>query len=200
MRRLLVEPLINLLSSRTADARKTVTFGDASSVRSLPLWSAVSFVLLAAFWYLSTRPWGLPSSFVDANPGLSDKDLLAACDRDPGCADLHSGAGNRIQHPGRHNDHHTRRRLDVNSLTRCAMLAVGTTNAVPVERMPAVVNNNILPDMGRMTPRLPSGARTICSPAAIAAESDGQWYAPSSPRQSSTTSSPMPTSKMSSNA
>ncbi len=36
-----------------------------------------------------------------------------------------------------------------------------------------------------------SGARTIWSPAPMAAESDGQWSAPSSPRQGSTTSSPI---------
>ena len=72
---------------RVADSRKTVTFGDASAVRSLPLWSLGSLIVMLAFWYLSTRAWGIPAEFVDANPGLSDKDLIAACDRDVSCAD-----------------------------------------------------------------------------------------------------------------
>ncbi|NNF64280.1 MAG: ABC transporter permease subunit [Acidimicrobiia bacterium] len=36
----------------STNARKTVTFGDAAAVRSLPLWSFLSFVLLMAIWYV----------------------------------------------------------------------------------------------------------------------------------------------------
>ena len=84
----IISPIMSWLQpSGSTDARKTVTFGDASAVRSLPLWSTISLLALLAFWYLSTRAWGVPDAFVDANPGLSDKDLLAACDRDEACAD-----------------------------------------------------------------------------------------------------------------
>ena len=39
----------------------------------------------------------------------------------------------------------------MDDLTGGAPLAVLTTNALPIERMPAVVNHDFLPDMGRMT-------------------------------------------------
>lgn len=41
-----------LIASSGANARKTVKFGDAAAVRSLPLWSLVSFIVLMAIWYL----------------------------------------------------------------------------------------------------------------------------------------------------
>ena len=34
------------------DSRKTVTFGDSTSVRSLPLWSVISLALLMVIWYV----------------------------------------------------------------------------------------------------------------------------------------------------
>lgn len=46
-----------------SDQRKTVTFGDASAVRSKPFWSLVSLLLLMAFWWLSTIPFGFPEEF-----------------------------------------------------------------------------------------------------------------------------------------
>ncbi|NND03684.1 MAG: ABC transporter permease [Acidimicrobiia bacterium] len=39
-------------SSGGANARKTVTFGDAAAVRSLPLWSLLAFLLMALVWFL----------------------------------------------------------------------------------------------------------------------------------------------------
>lgn len=49
--------------SRTGQAaRKTVTFGDSSAVRSLPLWSMVSLLGLLVFWYVSTVAWGFPDA------------------------------------------------------------------------------------------------------------------------------------------
>ena len=46
-----------------SDDRKTVTFGDSSAVRSLPMWSVFSLVLLLLLWWASTKAWGFPSEF-----------------------------------------------------------------------------------------------------------------------------------------
>jgi hypothetical protein len=40
----------------------------------------------------------------------------------------------------------------MNDLTGGPSLAILTTNALPIERMPTVVDHDLLPDMGRMTP------------------------------------------------
>ena len=40
----------------------------------------------------------------------------------------------------------------MDDLTRGAPLAVLTTDVLPMERMPTVVDHDLLPDMGRMTP------------------------------------------------
>jgi hypothetical protein len=77
---------------------------------------------------------------------------------------LHSGAGGRIQHPCRHHDDHAGRHLDVNDLTASAPLDVLVPNATPIQRMPAIGDFDFLPDMGRMTARLPSAARIISLP------------------------------------
>ncbi|MEM9561487.1 MAG: ABC transporter permease [Actinomycetota bacterium] len=79
--------VIDRLRGERTDARKTVTFGDASAVRNLPMWSVLTVVGLIVFWWVATTAWGLPQSFVDANPDLTDKQLLAACDRDASCED-----------------------------------------------------------------------------------------------------------------
>ena len=43
--------------------RKTVTFGDSSAVRSLPLWSLFALVSLVGFWFVATFAWGFPEEF-----------------------------------------------------------------------------------------------------------------------------------------
>jgi hypothetical protein len=67
-------------------------------------------------------------------------------------AELHPGAGDRVEHPRRHDRDHAGRRLDVHEATGEAILAVLLPDAPPVQRMPAVVNDSFLPDMGRMIP------------------------------------------------
>jgi hypothetical protein len=62
----------------------------------------------------------------------------------------HPCAGSRIQHPGRHGNHLAWRDLDVNYVTRSALLAVMPTNATPKQRMPPVMDLDFPPDMGRM--------------------------------------------------
>jgi hypothetical protein len=72
--------------------------------------------------------------------------------RNPRGTDLHSRAGGRLQHPGRHDRDDARRRLDVHDLAISAPFAVLQPDATPMKRMPAIVNHTELPDMGRMTP------------------------------------------------
>ncbi len=43
--------------------RKTVTFGDAEAVRSMPLWSLISLIVLAFIWWAGTKAWGFPEDF-----------------------------------------------------------------------------------------------------------------------------------------
>ena len=90
------------------DARKTVTFGDSSAVRSLPLWSLFSLVVLIGFWFVATYAWGMPDdvpvseslqeqgiSFSD----LSDKQKIAACNADPDCKGSYSQLLEPLQFP-----------------------------------------------------------------------------------------------------
>jgi hypothetical protein len=65
----------------------------------------------------------------------------------------------RIELPRRQDPHDARRQLDVDELARCASLDLNTPRALPAQWMPAVVDDDILPDMGRMTARLHSAER-----------------------------------------
>ena len=67
-------------------------------------------------------------------------------------AELHPGAGDRVEHPRRNDRDHAWRHLDVHEATGETILAVVPPDAPPVQRVPAVVNHDLLPDMGRMTP------------------------------------------------
>ena len=75
-------------------------------------------------------------------------------------ADLHAGAGGRIQHPGRQNDH-AGRRLNVNNPATGTLLTVLLSNMAPIQRMPAEMHPDLLPDMGRMNRRLGSGGKSL---------------------------------------
>ena len=63
----------------------------------------------------------------------------------------HSGADARVEHPIRKYRYHARLDLDMDDTAAGALLAVMRSNSSAIERMPAVVNFNFLPDMGRMT-------------------------------------------------
>lgn len=52
----------NRFGRGSSDQRKTVTFGDASAVRSKPFWSLVSLLLLIGFWWWATTPFGFDES------------------------------------------------------------------------------------------------------------------------------------------
>ena len=66
-------------------------------------------------------------------------------------ADLHAGAGVRIQHPRRHNSHYAGQCLNMNDIAHGSAFAVVAADTTPVKRMPSIVDNHIPPDMGRMT-------------------------------------------------
>lgn len=84
------EAALSIFGGGGGDSRKTVTFGDSSSVRSSPRWTLLAVALLGLLWWATTKAWGLPGDFVAANPDLRDIDLLAACDREPSCRGSYS--------------------------------------------------------------------------------------------------------------
>jgi hypothetical protein len=81
-----------------------------------------------------------------------------------GAPECHPSAGGGIEHPRRHHDDHAGRHLDVNDLAAGALLDILAPNAAPIERVPAIMNLDLVPDMGRMTGRLRSAAKIISSP------------------------------------
>jgi hypothetical protein len=97
-------------------------------------------------------------------------DQCGSCN--PRRANLHSGAGNRVQHPCRNDRNHAGCRLYVDNVTSGTLLAIMATDATSIQRMPLVVNNNFLPDMGRMTPRSLLAGRITSSAVRIQAVSE----------------------------
>ena len=78
-------------SKKRRSDNKTVTFGDSSSVRSIPAWSVVSGVLLIVLWWAVTKAWGYPDDFrqmfeaADTDGTLRDRELFEQCQRDDVC-------------------------------------------------------------------------------------------------------------------
>src|SRR3954467_8520508 len=77
--------------------------------------------------------------------------------RYPAGADLHARARDRIEHPRCYNRDDAGLRFDLHEPPGDTLLAAAEANAMPVEGMPAIMDHDFLPDMGRMTRRLPSG-------------------------------------------
>jgi hypothetical protein len=92
--------------------------------------------------------------------------------RDVRHAERHPSAGGGIQYPRRRHNDHAGRRLEVNNGSGYALLATATPNAAPIECVPAIMDLDLLPDMGRMTGRLLSGAARGSSPVPIVAVSE----------------------------
>ncbi|MCQ3813995.1 MAG: ABC transporter permease [Acidimicrobiia bacterium] len=79
-----------LFRKKGADARKTVTFGDASEVSGALLWTVASVVFVLALWFVATNVWGLPQEWQsygdEVRAGLEEdesyvqRDLLRDCD------------------------------------------------------------------------------------------------------------------------
>jgi len=85
-------------------------------------------------------------------------------------AERHCGAGGGIQDPRRGHDDHAGCRLEVNNGSGSALLATLAPDAATIEGVPAIMDLDLLPDMGRMTARLPWAESHGYSPARIAAE------------------------------
>ena len=109
-------------------------------------------------------------------------------------ADLHPDARGPIQHPGRHHDDHTGRRLNMNELTSAPSFTVKPPNTPPVQRMPAIMDFDFLPDMGRMNGRLCSIAKTRSLPVTIRGRRTGPALLRSSKPANCTASTRKPTS------
>ncbi|MGH8143970.1 MAG: hypothetical protein ACREU2_15820 [Steroidobacteraceae bacterium] len=71
--------------------------------------------------------------------------------RNQGYAEGHAGTDAGVEHPVRQYRYDAGLDLDMDDATAGALLAVMRSYTSVVERMPAVVNFNFLPDMGRMT-------------------------------------------------
>ena len=81
--------------------------------------------------------------------------------RYPAGADLHACARDRIEHPRRYNRDDAGLRFDLHEPPGETLLAAAEANATPVEGMPAIMDHDFLPDMGRMTKRLPSPGKML---------------------------------------
>jgi hypothetical protein len=91
--------------------------------------------------------------------------------RDLRRTNLDAGAIHRVELPGRQNRHRARDQLDMQELTRCPSLTLDATCTAPIQRIPTIVDNDILPDMGRMDARLASAEGTGLSAAPTLAAS-----------------------------
>jgi len=103
---------------------------------------------------------------------MLDKQLMQfnqGRDRHPRRPQLHPGASGGVEHPGRYDQDVAGSHLNMNNFTDRAPLDVSSSDLAPIQRVPAIMDLNFLPDMGRMTARLPSAAKTICSPAPMPA-------------------------------
>jgi len=81
--------------------------------------------------------------------------LVERIQRDPRRTEFHGRADRGAEHPRGNDDDDPRTDFYVNDLAVGAPLAVLPPDATAVKRMPAIEDFNFLPDMGRMTRRLP---------------------------------------------
>ena len=68
---------------------------------------------------------------------------------------FHAGTRRGVEHPRSYNQNYAGLDLDVNHVAGGSVLTVLPSETTTVERMPAVEDLHLLPDMGRMTPSLP---------------------------------------------
>ncbi len=91
-----------------------------------------------------------------ASPKTEDVQQIMQVDQGsdgyPRCAEPQPCADGRIEHPTRHDGDDTGRYLDVNDLTVRPPLAVLPPQAAAMQRVPAIMDDHLSPDMGRMTP------------------------------------------------
>src|SRR5271166_3225670 len=93
------------------------------------------------------------------------------------------GASDRIKHPGGEHDRHARFALNDGDLSSRSPFSVKLPDSPAIQRVPPVMDLYLLPDMGRMNPRLHCLARTFCSWVPTAAVTGPLPSIPSSSRQ-----------------
>jgi hypothetical protein len=91
-----------------------------------------------------------------ASPKSTLQQHLMECgkcaDRSLWGAQFHAHTRRGVQHPGGHHHDDAWADLYVDNLTRRSLLAVLTAHTATVQRVPAIENLDLLPDMGRMSP------------------------------------------------
>jgi hypothetical protein len=65
-------------------------------------------------------------------------------------ADLHTDAGWRVEHPFGHHRHDAGQHLDMDEPARLTVVGPLDTDATAEQRMPPIMDDSVLPDMGRM--------------------------------------------------
>jgi hypothetical protein len=65
-------------------------------------------------------------------------------------ADLHADASRYVEHPCGQDRHDAGQHLDVDEPARLAVVGPLDPDATAEQRMPAVMDDSVLPDMGRM--------------------------------------------------
>jgi hypothetical protein len=103
---------------------------------------------------------------------VRDKQLMQFSQRryrDPRHPQFHPGTSRGVEHPCRYDQDVAGSHFDMNNFTDRAPLDILSSNPPPIQRVPAVMDLNFLPDMGRMTARLRLAARIICLPAPMPA-------------------------------
>lgn len=93
----------------------------------------------------------------------------------PGCTQFHAGTRTLVQHPAGHDDDHAGHHFNMDDVHVSPALAVLPPHTTTVQRMPAIKDLNLLPDMGRMTAQWRSDARTGCLLGANAAARPAPW-------------------------
>ena len=56
----------------------------------------------------------------------------------------------RVKLPGRQNGYDAGNQLHMNEIARCTSLALNLARTLSIQRMPTILDDDILPDMGRM--------------------------------------------------
>jgi len=72
--------------------------------------------------------------------------------RHPWLSHLHGRAGGSIEHPGDYDRDDTWSDFNMDDLTVSPKLAVKPPKHLPLQRVPPIADDNLIPDMGRMTP------------------------------------------------
>ena len=98
----------------------------------------------------------LPSAEISRDSqAISSSCNAPSADSETCCrANLESHAIDRIELPRGQDRHDPWRQLDMHEFTRRASLHFDARRVPPMQRMPAILDHDLLPDMGRMTVRL----------------------------------------------